>query len=192
MRAVIQRVSRARVSVIADAADAATMAAAQATTDRAAPNLPGETVGQIGPGLLVYAAAAPDDGDEDVRYIAEKIVGLRIFRDADDKMNLSVRDPAGGLSPRHSTEQPAASEPARDGVLLISAFTVLADARKGRRPSFDGSASGPAAEPLIEQLAAAIRGLGVHVETGRFGAHMLVEAVNDGPICILLDSRRVV
>ncbi len=147
MRAVVQRVSHAKVTV------------------------DNETVGQIGPGLLVYAAAAPDDGDADIAYIAEKVAHLRIFPDAECKMNLSVAD-------------------ARGSVLLVSAFTVQADARKGRRPSFDSSASGPVAEPLIAQLVAAVRAYGLPVETGRFAAHMLVESVNDGPICVLLDSRR--
>jgi D-tyrosyl-tRNA(Tyr) deacylase len=147
VRAVVQRVSQAKVTV------------------------DNETVGQIGPGLLVYAAAAPDDADADIAYIAEKIAHLRIFPDAEYKMNLSVAD-AGG------------------SVLLVSAFTVQADARKGRRPSFDSSASGPVAEPLIAQLVAAVRAYGLQVETGRFAAHMLVESINDGPICVLLDSRR--
>ncbi len=185
MRAVVQRVSRARVTVVQNAAEIgqgasaagrpAPVGAVRETEPSAMawPPLTGDTVGAIGPGLLVYAAAAPDDGDEDVRYIAEKVANLRIFRDAGGKLNLSVRDAAGG-----------------GAVLLVSAFTVQADARKGRRPSFDGSASGSVAEPLIEKLVAAIRALGVPVETGRFGAHMLVESVNDGPICILLDSKR--
>ncbi len=147
MRAVVQRVSRAAVVV------------------------EGETVGQIGAGLLVYAAAAPDDGDDDIRYIADKVANLRIFPDSERKMNLSVADTRGG-------------------VLLVSAFTVYADARRGRRPSFDASASGEVAEPLIDRLAAAIRQRGLTVETGRFAAYMQVESTNDGPICILLDSRR--
>ncbi len=147
MRAVVQRVSQAQVSVDSEA------------------------VGRIGPGLLVYAAAAPDDGDADIAYIAEKVAHLRIFPDAEYKMNLSVLDASGS-------------------VLLVSAFTVQADARKGRRPSFDASASGPVAEPLIDKLAAAIRAYGLIVETGRFGTHMHVESVNDGPICVLLDSGR--
>ena len=147
MRAVVQRVSHAKVTV------------------------DNETVGQIGPGLLVYAAAAPDDGDADIAYIAEKVAHLRIFPDAEYKMNLSVAD-AGG------------------SVLLVSAFTVQADARKGRRPSFDSSAAGPIAEPLIAKLVDAVRGCGLKVEIGRFAAHMHVESVNDGPICVLLDSRR--
>ena len=145
-------------------------------TRRATVRLPQETggqltAGQIGIGLLVYAAAAPDDTAEDVRYIADKVAHLRVFTDADGKMNLDVGQ-AGG------------------NVLLVSAFSVLADARKGRRPSFDASAPGPVAEPLIEQLAAEIRTYGLMVETGRFAAHMLVAAINDGPICVLLDSRR--
>jgi D-tyrosyl-tRNA(Tyr) deacylase len=131
-----------------------------------------EVVGRIDVGLLVYAAAARDDGDADVMYIADKVAHLRIFRDAEAKMNLSVGEVSGA-------------------VLLVSAFTVHADARKGRRPSFDGSASGPVAEPLIARLAAAIRGLGVPVETGRFAADMAVASVNNGPICALLDSRRL-
>ncbi|HUU95752.1 MAG TPA: D-aminoacyl-tRNA deacylase [Phycisphaerae bacterium] len=149
MRAVVQRVSRAAVVVEQ------------------------QTVGQIGPGLLVYAAAAPDDGDDDIRYIADKVANLRIFPDRERKMNLSLADTRGG-------------------VLLVSAFTVYADARKGRRPSFDASASGEVAEPLIDRLADTIRQRGLTVDTGRFAAYMQVESVNDGPICILLDSRRVV
>lgn len=149
MRAVVQRVSRATVEV-----------------DRS-------PVGRIERGLLVYAAAAPDDAEPDIRYIAEKVAGLRIFTDPDGKMNLSVAQVGGQ-------------------VLLVSAFTVLADARKGRRPSFDASAPGPVAEPLVARLAEELAAAGLIVQTGRFAAHMLVDAVNDGPICILLDSRRVV
>lgn len=169
MRAVVQRVTRAAVFVH------------------------GETVGQIGAGLLVYAAAAPDDAESDVRYIAEKVATVRIFEDAEGKMNLAVGQPVtpadggGGMHPAIACggESPAS-------VLLISAFTVLADARKGRRPSFDSSAGGAIAAPLIEMLASAIRAQGLGVETGRFAADMQVESVNDGPICILLDSRRVI
>jgi D-tyrosyl-tRNA(Tyr) deacylase len=130
-----------------------------------------EVVGRIADGLLVYAAAAPDDGDADLAYIAEKVAHLRIFRDVEGKMNRSVTDVGGA-------------------VLVVSAFTVQADARHGRRPSFDASASGEVAEPLIAKLVEAVRGYGVLVQTGRFAAHMHVESVNDGPICILLDSRR--
>ncbi len=147
MRAVLQRVTRAEVRVA------------------------GEVVGRIGPGLLVYAAAAPDDGDADVRYIADKVAHVRMFADTAGKLNRSVID-AGGA------------------VLLVSAFTVQADARHGRRPSFDASAAGETARPLIEQLAGALRAHELRVESGRFGAYMEVESVNDGPICILLESRR--
>ena len=149
MRAVVQRVRSAKVEV------------------------GDETVGQISAGLLVYAAAAPDDSTRDISYIADKIAHLRIFTDDTGKMNLDVNQ-AGGT------------------VLLVSAFSVHADARKGRRPSFDSSASGDVAEPLIEQLAGEIRRHGLRIETGRFAAYMLVSAVNDGPICILLDSRRTI
>ena len=149
MRAAVQRVSRARVSV------------------------DDQTTGQIGPGLLVYAAVAPDDGDRDVAYIANKVVGLRIFTDEAGKMNRCVGEIDGG-------------------VLVVSAFSILGDARRGRRPSFIASAAGDVAEPLIDKLTVAIRAAGLAVETGRFAAYMQVESVNDGPICILLDSRRVV
>jgi D-tyrosyl-tRNA(Tyr) deacylase len=148
VRAVVQRVSSASVGV------------------------GGQFASRIGPGLLVYAAAAADDSDADVDYIADKIASLRVFPDAEDRMNLSVGQ-AGG------------------SVLLVSAFTVLADARKGRRPSLDGAASRAVAEPLIEKLAAAIHAHGLAVETGRFAAYMQVESVNEGPVCVLLDSRRV-
>lgn len=148
MRAVVQRVNRASVTVEGDA------------------------VSEIGDGLLVYVAVAPDDADTDIRYIAEKVAHLRIFPDARGKLNLSVIDANGA-------------------VLVVSAFTVQADARKGRRPSFDSSAAGEIAEPLIEQLVGRMRNFGLKVETGRFAAHMHVASVNDGPICILLDSRRL-
>lgn len=132
-----------------------------------------ETVGRIERGLLVYAATAPDDTDADVRYLVDKIPHLRIFDDAAGKLNRSVLDIGGG-------------------VLVVSAFTVLADARQGRRPSFASSASGSIAEPRMEQLVAGLRAAGLTLATGRFAAPMRVESVNDGPICILLDSRRVV
>ncbi|MGE0479675.1 MAG: D-aminoacyl-tRNA deacylase [Phycisphaerae bacterium] len=140
---------------------------------RAAVVVGDETVGRIGRGLLVYVAAAPDDADADVRYLTEKIPHLRIFDDDTGKLNRSVLDLGGG-------------------VLVVSAFTVLADARQGRRPSFASSAPGTLAEPRIEQLVAGLRATGLTVATGRFAAPMQVESVNDGPICLLLDSRRVV
>lgn len=149
MRAVVQRVHEARVAV----ADAVT--------------------GQIDGGLLVYAAAATDDTENDIRYIAEKVAHLRIFPDRQGKMNLSVIDAHGA-------------------VLVVSAFTVHADARKGRRPSFDSSAPGEVAEPLIDRLVVELRNFGLTVATGQFAAYMHVHSVNAGPICILLDSRRVI
>ncbi len=133
----------------------------------------GDVVGRIGPGLLVYVAAAPDDADRDVDYVAQKVVHLRVFCDADGKLNRSVREISGS-------------------VLVVSAFSVLGDVRHGRRPSFHRSAPGPIAAPLIEALVRRIAAGGVPVQTGRFAAMMEVEAVNDGPICILLDSRRVI
>ena len=148
MRAVVQRVSRAAVRVGS------------------------EVVGRVDTGLLVYAGIAPDDGDDDVRYIADKVAHLRIFNDDEDKMNLSVQDVGGH-------------------VLVVSAFTVMADARKGRRPSFETSADGETARPLVDALVTAIAAFGITVETGQFAASMQVPAVNEGPICILLDSRRI-
>jgi D-tyrosyl-tRNA(Tyr) deacylase len=149
MRAVVQRVSRAAVRVGSD------------------------VVGRVNWGLLVYAGVAPEDQAEDVQYIADKVVNLRIFKDDEDKMNRSVLDIGGSI-------------------LVVSAFTVMADARKGRRPSFESSADGETARPLIDDLVAAIRALGVSVETGQFAAAMQVPAVNEGPICILLDSKRII
>lgn len=149
MRAVVQRVTRAQVSVA------------------------GEVVGAIGAGLCVLVGAGDGDGDGDVRYLADKIANLRIFTDDAGKMNLSVLD-AGG------------------GVLVVSQFTLFGDARKGRRPSFIGALEPGAAERLCEELVAALRAGGVaEVATGRFRADMQVELVNDGPVTILLDSRKL-
>ena len=147
MRAVVQRVTFARVRV----------------DDR--------TVGEIGRGLLVFAGVEKGDGPDDIAYIAGKVHDLRIFDDADGKMNLSVEE-AGGA------------------VLAISQFTLCGDCRKGRRPSFDAAESPAAAKPLYEGLVAALRQLNLKVETGEFQAHMNVELANDGPVTILLDSRR--
>jgi len=148
MRALVQRVASASVRV------------------------DGQIVGAIGQGLLVYVGVGVDDRAEDVAYIVDKIVHLRIFTDDEGKMNREIAQ-AGG------------------SVLLVSAFTLQADARKGRRPSFDGAARGEVAEGLYEQVVASLRTNNVNVQTGRFGAYMQVESVNDGPICILLDSRRM-
>ncbi len=147
MRAVVQRVTFARVRV----------------GDR--------TVGEIGRGLLVFAGVEKGDGPDDIAYIAGKVHDLRIFEDAEGKMNLSVEEAAGA-------------------VLAISQFTLCGDCRKGRRPSFDAAESPAVARPAYEGLVAALRALNLKVETGEFQAHMNVELANDGPVTILLDSRR--
>ena len=128
-------------------------------------------VGEIGRGLLVFAGVEKGDDHNDIAYIAGKVRDLRIFDDAASKMNLSVEE-AGG------------------GVLVISQFTLCGDSRKGRRPSFDAAESPGAARPLYESLIAALRALNLKVETGEFQAHMHVELTNDGPVTMLLDSRR--
>jgi D-aminoacyl-tRNA deacylase len=132
----------------------------------------GEVVGGIGPGLVVLLGVATGDEDQDAVTLAEKTVELRIFEDDEGKMNRSVRD-AGGQ------------------ILAISQFTLLGDCRKGRRPSFVQAAGPEEAERLYELYVAAIRERGVHVETGRFRAHMDVALVNDGPVTILMDSRKL-
>jgi D-tyrosyl-tRNA(Tyr) deacylase len=131
----------------------------------------GEVVGAIGAGLLAYVGVAPDDGDADVAYIADKIVHLRIFPDDEGRMNRSVID-AGG------------------DILVVSAFSLYADARHGRRPAFTAAAPPEIASAQIERVIDRIRQAGVRVETGRFRAMMHVESINDGPLCIPLDSRR--
>ncbi len=131
----------------------------------------GQVRGRIGRGLLVLIGVAATDGPPDVQYIAGKIRELRIFPDESDKLNRSVAD-AGG------------------SVLLVSQFTLLADARKGRRPSFDAAAPPAVANALYEDVARQLREGGVAVDTGVFQAHMEVELVNDGPVTILLDSNR--
>lgn len=131
----------------------------------------GETVGGIGAGLLVYLGVVKGDEDSDALWMAKKIRGLRIFPDDRGLMNRDVGDVGGA-------------------VLLVSAFTTAGDARKGRRPSFEGAAGPAEAEPMYERVGELIRGEGVEVGTGSFGAMMDVSSVNDGPICILLDSRR--
>jgi D-aminoacyl-tRNA deacylase len=130
----------------------------------------GETVGRIGAGLLVLLGVGRDDTEEDARYVAGKIAGMRIFSDAGGKFNLALAD-AGGA------------------VLLVSQFTLYADTRRGRRPSFTGAAPPELAEALVDRCAQLLRDEGIQVETGRFGAHMQVELLNDGPVTVLLDSR---
>jgi D-tyrosyl-tRNA(Tyr) deacylase len=145
MRAVVQRVSRARVTV----------------DDR--------LTGECGPGVLVLLGIAPGDGPAQVTWVADKVANLRIFNDADGKMNLSLLDSGGAA-------------------LVVSQFTLYGDARKGRRPSFVHAAQGPEAEALYEAAVAAFRALGIETATGEFGAMMDVELVNEGPVTILLDS----
>lgn len=133
----------------------------------------GEVVGAIDHGLVVLLGVADDDSPRDAEQLAEKVVGLRIFDDADGKMNLSVTDVQGGL-------------------LVISQFTLLGDARKGKRPSFIRAAPPELGEALYEEFIEQLRGRGVeHVATGKFGADMQVALVNDGPVTILLDSRKL-
>ena len=145
MKAVIQRVSHASVVV------------------------EGEVVGRIGVGLLVLLGVGRDDAEEDARYVAGKVAGMRIFSDPEGKFNLSLADVGGS-------------------VLLVSQFTLYADTRRGRRPSFTEAAPPELAEALVDRCAQLLRAEGVHVETGRFGAHMKVELLNDGPVTVLLDS----
>jgi D-tyrosyl-tRNA(Tyr) deacylase len=132
----------------------------------------GELVSEMGAGLLALIGVARDDVEDDARALAEKLVHLRVFADAAGAMNLSLADTGGALG-------------------LVSQFTLLGDARKGRRPSFGDAAPPERAEPLFEQLASAARALGVTVVTGRFRAHMAVELTNDGPVTLLLDTRRI-
>jgi D-aminoacyl-tRNA deacylase len=129
------------------------------------------TVGHIGPGLLVLLGVESGDGPEDVQFIAGKIADLRVFEDDEHHMNRSVQDVAGA-------------------VLVISQFTLAGDCRKGRRPSFDRAAAPAAAQPLYEDVVAQLRARRVPVETGEFGAMMQVALVNDGPVTLLLDSRK--
>ena len=147
MRAVVQRVASARVTV----------------DDR--------EIGRCGAGVLVLLGISPDDGEAEAKWLADKVVNLRIFPDDDGKMNRSLLD-AGG------------------GALVVSQFTLYGDARKGRRPSFIRAAEGPEAEATYEKTVALMRELGIETATGEFGANMQVSLVNDGPVTILLDSEK--
>lgn len=130
----------------------------------------GQIVGQIERGLVLLTGIGPGDSEAIVRRMADKVANLRIFSDAEGKFNLSLLDVAGGA-------------------LVVSQFTLFADARKGRRPSFSEAGKPELAAPLCERFAEALRGLGVrHVATGRFGAHMDVAIHNDGPVTLWLDS----
>lgn len=148
MRAVVQRVSRARVMVGS------------------------EEVGAIARGLVALVGVAAGDSVDHAKWLAEKIVNLRVFEDAAGKMNLSLLEAGGAL-------------------LAVSQFTLLGDARKGRRPGFSEAAPPERAEPLFERFCAEATALGAPVATGRFRAHMEVELVNEGPVTILLDSGRL-
>ena len=147
MRCVIQRVTRASVTVES------------------------ELVSEIGDGFMVLLGVGEDDGEDDARYCADKIAGLRVFEDPDDKMNLSIKDGGGS-------------------VLLVSQFTLLGDARHGRRPSFSHAARPELAEPLCDRVREQLVAQGVPTLTGRFRTHMKVDLLNDGPVTILLDSKR--
>ena len=147
MRAVVQRVSRARVSV------------------------DGETVAEIGPGLLVLVGVAPEDDARRSAWLADKIAHLRVFEDDEGKLNRSLLDTDGQA-------------------LVVSQFTLYGDARKGRRPSFIRAARGPEAETVYEEVLTGLESLGVRCAGGRFGATMDVELVNAGPVTILLDSEK--
>jgi D-aminoacyl-tRNA deacylase len=129
----------------------------------------GETVGRIGPGLLVLAAVHRTDTPADVSWTANKLAGLRIFRTGDKYFDADVKQVGGS-------------------VLLVSNFTVAANTREGRRPSFIAAAETERGRELFDQLVSAVRALGVPVETGRFGADMLVSLVNDGPVTVIVDS----
>jgi D-aminoacyl-tRNA deacylase len=125
-------------------------------------------VGRIGRGLVLLVGFTHSDGDDQVRWMAEKIVGLRIFPDDEDKLNRSVTDVGGSL-------------------LVVSQFTLYGDAVKGRRPSFVDAARPDAASPLFDRFVGLLRGLNVPVETGEFGANMEVELVNEGPVTLWLE-----
>jgi D-tyrosyl-tRNA(Tyr) deacylase len=150
VRVVVQRVSRAEVRV------------------------GGKSVGQIGVGFVVLVGFAPSDSEDTLAWMADKLLGLRVFGDAEGKMNLALTDVGGG------------------GVLVVSQFTLYGDVKKGRRPSFVDAAPPELAGPLYERFVAHMRergaGSGVQVATGEFGAMMEVELVNDGPVTLILEK----
>ncbi|MDH4099282.1 MAG: D-aminoacyl-tRNA deacylase [Nitrospirota bacterium] len=132
----------------------------------------GKVIGTIGKGLLVLAGVEKGDTEQDLDYMVSKITGLRIFEDGEGKMNLSVQEVGGS-------------------VLAVSQFTLLGDVRKGRRPSFTGAEEPGRAKDMFHLFVDKLRETGVSVETGEFQAHMAVSLVNDGPVTIMLDSRRL-
>jgi D-tyrosyl-tRNA(Tyr) deacylase len=136
---------------------------------RASVTVDGEVVGEIGPGWLVLLGVGPQDDEAIAARVADKIVGLRVFEDEAGKMNRSVVDVGGA-------------------VLVVSQFTLYADTSRGRRPGFTGAAPPVIAEPLVRRVAGLIRQRGLTVQMGRFGAHMAVELVNDGPVTIVLNE----
>lgn len=136
---------------------------------RAAVRADGEVLGEIGAGAVVLAGIADGDSDETVAALADKLLGLRYFDDANGRTNLSLTDVGGEL-------------------LVVSQFTLLADLRRGRRPSFIAAARPETAEPLVDRLVERLRAGGIRVATGRFGATMTVELENEGPFTLLLDS----
>jgi D-tyrosyl-tRNA(Tyr) deacylase len=144
LRAVVQRVARAEVSVA------------------------GRTVARIGRGVVILLGIGHEDGEEQAGYLVKKISNLRIFEDLEGKINLSLLDTGGEA-------------------IVVSQFTLYADTRKGRRPSFTGAALPEVAGPLVDRFAELLRAHGVATKTGEFGAHMLVEIANDGPVTILLE-----
>src|SRR5215211_4412466 len=141
---------------------------------RARVTVAGETTGEIGPGFVLLVGVTLDDTAAAADLLARRVANLRVFDDADGNLNRSALDLL------------AAGEPV--GMLVVSQFTLYADCRKGRRPSFVQAAPPAIAEPLVDRFAAELRTLGLPVETGRFGAEMQVELVNDGPVTIWLDS----
>jgi D-tyrosyl-tRNA(Tyr) deacylase len=127
-----------------------------------------QVIAEIGPGLVLLVGVSPTDGEDQARYLASKIANLRIFEDQDGKMNRSLLDVGGGA-------------------IVVSQFTLFADTRKGRRPSFTDSAPPDIAQPLVERFASLLGEQGVPTQSGQFGAHMLVEIANDGPVTIYLE-----
>ncbi len=148
MRAVLQRVKSAQVSI------------------------DGAVTGKIGNGILLLLGVSAQDGPKEADFLAEKAVNLRIFEDAEGKMNLSLLDIGGEM-------------------LIVSQFTLYGDCRKGRRPSFTGAARPETAVPLYERFIANVRASGIPVKTGTFGAEMLVALENDGPVTLLLDTEKI-
>ena len=148
MRSVVQRVEHASVTV------------------------DGECVGKIGKGFLVLLGVSDEDTQKDVEYMADKITGLRVFEDEDEKMNLSLTDIGGEI-------------------LAVSQFTLYGDCRKGKRPSFCAAGAPEYANKLYEEFVGKVREKGIKTETGRFGADMKVELLNDGPVTLMLDSKKL-